>query len=73
MNSRLLEAPSLILSSHAEIHEVTSQNRAQSTELAEYMRKTVLESEIDSLGEKLHSAKLRVKIPKIFRNSAKFT
>ena len=40
----------------------------QSTELAEYVRKTVLESKIDTVGKKIEPDKVRVKSSRISPN-----
>ena len=61
-----MEAPSRIVSFTHKNHEVTFQNHAQSTDLAEYVRKTVLESKIGSLDKKLQPNKVRIKKSKKF-------
>ena len=47
---RLVRAPALGVPLNTETHSGTLKTTAQSTDLAEYVRKTLLESQIDSLG-----------------------
>ena len=49
------------------LHKQIIKTPRQSTELDEYVRKTVLESEIDSVEEKLRPDKLKVKNSQNFR------
>ena len=50
---RLLCAPSLVVPLSTKTHNGALKKPAQSTELAEYVRKTQLESQIDSVGAEI--------------------
>ena len=67
MISRLREALSLIVSVYLPNIKITSQNHAQSTELAEYVRKTVRESGNDLLDKKLEPVKVKKNKSQNFR------
>jgi len=62
MISHLLKAPSLTALFSTDNYQNTFRNHAESTALDEYVRKTVLQSEIDAVNKELEPIKVRSKI-----------